>query len=119
LLTRSIELDVLPTAQRQGMGILSYSPLAGGGLSGSWSNDSAPTSPARRRLAKRFDMSLPENQRELEAVEGLQDVGANAGLSMIELAIAFVVNHPGVTSAVIGPRTMDQLKATARCRRGP
>ena len=109
LLTRGIELDVLPTAQRHGMGILTYSPLAGGWLSGSWSADSSPTSPARQRLAKRFDMSLPENQRKLEAVDELQKVADDAGLSMIELAIAFVVNHPGVTSAITGPRTMEQL----------
>jgi aryl-alcohol dehydrogenase-like predicted oxidoreductase len=109
LLTRSIELDVLPTAQRHGMGILTYSPLAGGWLSGNWSADSSPTSPARQRLAARFDMSLPENQRKLKAVEQLQRVAYDAGLSMIELAIAFVVNHPGVTSAIIGPRTMEQL----------
>src|SRR3954449_7202309 len=109
ILTRLIELDVLPTAQRHGMGILSYSPLAGGWLSGSWSADSSPTSPARRRLAARFDMSLPENQRKLEAVEELAKVADDAGLSMIELAIAFVINHPGVTSAIIGPRTMEQL----------
>ena len=109
LLTRGIELDVLPTAQRHGMGILTYSPLAGGWLSGSWSADSSPTSPARQRLAARFDMSLPENQRKLEAVQQLQQVADDIGLSMIELAIAFVVNHPGVTSAIIGPRTMEQL----------
>ena len=98
LLIRSIELDVLPTAQRHGMGILTYSPLGGGWLSGSWTADSSPTSPARQRLAKRFDMSLPENQRKLEAVQALQQVADDAGLTMIELAIAFVVNHPGVTS---------------------
>ncbi|MDA0164415.1 aldo/keto reductase [Solirubrobacter ginsenosidimutans] len=109
LLTRSIELDVLPTAQRHGMGILTYSPLAGGWLSGSWSADSSPISPARQRLAARFDMSLPENQRKLEAVEQLQQVADDTGVSMIELAIAFVINHPGVTSAIIGPRTMQQL----------
>ena len=91
------------------MGILTYSPLAGGWLSGTWSADSSPTSPARQRLAARFDMSLPENQRKLEAVEQLQQVADDAGLTMIELAIAFVVNHPGVTSAIIGPRTMEQL----------
>ena len=95
LLTRSIELDVLPTAQRHGMGILTYSPLAGGWLSGSWSADSSPTSPARQRLAARFDMSLPENQLKLQAVEQLATVADDAGLTMIELAIAFVVNHPG------------------------
>jgi len=111
LLTRSIELDVLPTAQRHGMGILTYSPLGGGWLSGSWTADSSPTSPARQRLAKRFDMALPENQRKLEAVQALQQVADDAGLSMIELAIAFVINHPGVTSAIIGPRTMEQLES--------
>jgi aryl-alcohol dehydrogenase-like predicted oxidoreductase len=111
LLTRSIELDVLPTAQRHGMGILTYSPLAGGWLSGSWSADSSPTSPARQRLAARFDMELPENQLKLQAVEQLAEVADDAGLTMIELAIAFVVNHPGVTSAIIGPRTMEQLES--------
>jgi aryl-alcohol dehydrogenase-like predicted oxidoreductase len=111
LLTRSNELDVLPTAQRHGMGILTYSPLGGGWLSGSWTADSSPTSPARQRLADRFDMSLPQNQRKLEAVDQLQQVADDAGLSMIELAIAFVVNHPSVTSAIIGPRTMEQLES--------
>ncbi|WP_445149685.1 aldo/keto reductase [Baekduia sp. Peel2402] len=111
LLVRGIELDVLPTAQRHGMGILTYSPLAGGWLSGSWTVDSSPTSPARQRLAARFDMSLPENQRKLEAVEQLAQVADDAGLTMIELAIAFVINHPGVTSAIIGPRTLEQLES--------
>ena len=98
-------------AQRHGMGILTYSPLAGGWLSGSWSADSSPTSPARQRLAARFDMSLPENQRKLEAVEQLAKVADDAGIPLIELAIAFVVNHPAVTSAIIGPRTMEQLES--------
>ena len=109
LLVRGIELDVLPTAQRHGMGILTYSPLAGGWLSGSWTAESSPTSPARQRLAARFDMSLADNQRKLEAVEQLAKVADDAGVSLIELAIAFVVNHPAVTSAIIGPRTMEQL----------
>jgi aryl-alcohol dehydrogenase-like predicted oxidoreductase len=111
LLVRGVELDVLPTAQRHGMGILTYSPLAGGWLSGRWSADATPTSPARQRLAARFDMSLPDNQRKLEAVEQLAKVADDAGLSLIELAIAFVVNHPAVTSAIIGPRTMEQLES--------
>jgi aryl-alcohol dehydrogenase-like predicted oxidoreductase len=111
LLVRGIELDVLPTAQRHGMGILTYSPLAGGWLSGSWTADSSPTSPARQRLAARYDMSLPDNQRKLQATEQLATVAEDAGLSPIELAIAFVVNHPAVTSAIIGPRTMDQLES--------
>jgi aryl-alcohol dehydrogenase-like predicted oxidoreductase len=109
ILVRGTEADVLPTAARHGMGILTYSPLAGGWLSGRWTADAAPTSPARQRLAARFDMSLPENQRKLEAVEQLAQVADDAGVSLIELAIAFVVNHPAVTSAIIGPRTMEQL----------
>ena len=109
LLTRGIELDVLPAAHRHGMGILTYSPLGGGWLSGSWSADSSPTSPARQRLTARFDMSMPENQRKLEAVQQLAMVADDADVSMIELAIAFAVNHPAVTSAIAGPRTMQQL----------
>jgi aryl-alcohol dehydrogenase-like predicted oxidoreductase len=113
LLTRLIELDVLPTAQRHGMGVLTYSPLAGGWLSGRYGKDAnaGPASSARARgaLAARFDMSLPENQRKLEAVQQLAQVADDAGLTLIELAIAFVINHPGVTSAIIGPRTMEQL----------
>jgi hypothetical protein len=83
--------------------------VAGGWLSGRWSAEATPTSPARQRLVARFDMSLPENQRKLEATEALGALAAEAGLSLIELAIAFVVNHPAVTSAIIGPRTIDQL----------
>jgi aryl-alcohol dehydrogenase-like predicted oxidoreductase len=111
LLVRGIEVDVLPIAQRHGMGILTYSPLAGGWLSGRWTADAKPTSPARQRLVARFDMSLPENQRKLKAVQELAAVADDAGISLIELAIAFVVNHPAVTSAIIGPRTMEQLES--------
>jgi aryl-alcohol dehydrogenase-like predicted oxidoreductase len=91
------------------MGILTYSPLAGGWLSGAWSADSSPNSPVRQRLAARFDMSLPENQRKLAAVGQLAKVADDAGIPLLELAIAWVVSHPGVTSAIIGPRTMEQL----------
>src|ERR687886_2406264 len=98
ILTRLIELDVLPAAQRHGMGILTYSPLAGGWLSGRYGRDAdaSPASSARARgaLAARFDMTLPENQRKLDVVQQLAEVAAQSGLSLIELAIAFVINHP-------------------------
>ncbi len=71
------------------------------------SKDSAPTSPARRRITARFDMSLPGNQRKLELVEQLCEVANDAAISMIEMAVGFVIRHPGVTSAIIGPRTME------------
>ena len=110
MLVRGIELDVLPTARRHGMGILTYSPLAGGWLSGSWSADSSPTSPARQRLAARFDMSLPENQRKLEAVEQLAERRRRGRRRRSSSSRSrFVINHPAVTSAIIGPRTMEQL----------
>ncbi len=111
ILVRGIEEDVLPTAQRHGMGTLTYSPLSGGWLSGSWGKDSSPTSTARQRLTARFDMSLPANQRKLEVVEQLAQLADDAGITLIVLAIAFVINHPGVTSAIIGPRTMEQLES--------
>ncbi|WP_345750823.1 aldo/keto reductase [Microbacterium rhizophilus] len=109
VLVRGIEEDVLPTAQRHGMGILTYSPLGGGWLSGRWRSDSSPTSSARPPA--RFDMTHPANQRKLEIVTRLADIADEAGLSMIELAIAFVIRHPAVTSAIIGPRTMEQLQS--------
>jgi aryl-alcohol dehydrogenase-like predicted oxidoreductase len=105
---------VLPTCARYGMGVISWSPLAGGWLSGRYRKDAdqqAPFSAARRRLAERFDLSLPANQRKLEAAEALAKLAEEAGLSLIELAIAFVLNHPAVTAAIIGPRTMEQLES--------
>jgi aryl-alcohol dehydrogenase-like predicted oxidoreductase len=113
ILTRGIEKDVLPTCSRYGYGVLSYSPLAGGWLSGRYRRDgqTGPMSPARQRLANRFDLSLPENQRKLDAAEALAQLADQAGISLIELAIAFVLRHPAITSAIIGPRTMDHLES--------
>jgi aryl-alcohol dehydrogenase-like predicted oxidoreductase len=96
------------------MGVIPWSPLAGGWLSGRYRKDAdqqAPFSAARRRLAQRFDLSLPANQRKLDAAEALAQLADEAGLSLIELAIAFVLNHPAVTAAIIGPRTMEQLES--------
>ncbi|MCS5735112.1 aldo/keto reductase [Herbiconiux daphne] len=111
ILVRGIEEDVLPTARRHGMGILSYSPLAGGWLSGRWRRDAdaAPTSSARPPA--RFDMSNPANQRKLDVVEQLAQLAESAGIPLLQLAIAFVIRHPAVTSAIIGPRTLEQLES--------
>jgi aryl-alcohol dehydrogenase-like predicted oxidoreductase len=90
ILTRGIEADVLPTCARYGMGVISYSPLAGGWLSGRYRTGAEATGPmsiARQRLASRFDLSLPENQRKLEATEQLAKVADQAGISLIELAV--------------------------------
>jgi aryl-alcohol dehydrogenase-like predicted oxidoreductase len=114
ILTRGIESDVLPTCQRYGLGVISYSPIGAGWLSGRYSqgNESpGPVSPSRQRLANRFDLSLPENQRKLAAVEQLDPLAQEAGISLIELAIAFVLRHPAITAAIIGPRTTEHLES--------
>jgi aryl-alcohol dehydrogenase-like predicted oxidoreductase len=111
ILVRGIEEDVLPTTQRHGMGTLTYSPLAGGWLSGKWRKDAAPVPTSAARPNARFNMASPGNQQKLEIVDALAHVAEDAGITLIELAIAFVINHPGVTSAIIGPRTMEQLES--------
>jgi aryl-alcohol dehydrogenase-like predicted oxidoreductase len=110
MVTRAIETDVLPTCARYGMGVISYSPLAGGWLSGRYRKDSDVAGPmSQQRLSNRFDLSLPENQRKLDAAEQLAALADQAGLSLVELAIAFVLRHPALTAAIIGPRTMEHL----------
>jgi aryl-alcohol dehydrogenase-like predicted oxidoreductase len=111
MLVRGIESDVLPTTQRYGMGTLTYSPLAGGWLSGKWRDGKAPTPASSARPGARFDMTTAANGQKLEAMAALTDLADEAGLTMIELAIGFVIRHPGVTSAIIGPRTMEQLES--------
>jgi aryl-alcohol dehydrogenase-like predicted oxidoreductase len=114
ILTRGIEADVLPTCARYGMGVIPWSPLAGGWLSGRWRKGAetpTPTSAARQRLTDRYDMSLPANQRKLDAAEQLAQLADEAGIPLIQLAIAFVANHPAVTAPIIGPRTMEQLES--------
>jgi aryl-alcohol dehydrogenase-like predicted oxidoreductase len=112
MLVRGIEADVLPTCARHGMGVLSYSPLAGGWLSGRWRKDSGQQTSSRAgRLPERFDLSLPANQRKLDAVEQLAQLAEEAGITLIQLAIAFALNHPAVTAPIIGPRTMEQLES--------
>jgi aryl-alcohol dehydrogenase-like predicted oxidoreductase len=110
ILARGIEADVLPTCQRYGMGVIPWSPLAGGWLSGRWRKGTDSIESARAsRLPQRYDLSVPENQRKLDAVEALAQLADEAGLSLIHLAIAFVLRHPAVTSAIIGPRTAEHL----------
>ena len=114
MLARGIEADVLPTCAKYGMGVIPWSPLSGGWLSGRWRKDAdtpTPTSEARRRLTERYDLSLPANQRKLDAADALAQLADEAGMTLIEMAIAFVSNHPAVTAAIIGPRTMEQLES--------
>ena len=112
MLVRGVENDVLPTCRRHGMGVIPWSPLAGGWLSGAWrKGQDAPDSTRADRIPARYDLSIPENQRKLDVVEELAQVAEQAGLTLIQLAIAFVINHPAVTAAIIGPRTMEHLES--------
>ena len=110
ILVRAIEADVLPTCGRHDMAVIPYSPLTGGWLSGRWRKDTGQQASSRAsRLPERFDLANPANQRKLDAVEELAQLADEAGLTLIQLAIAFVLNHPAITSPLIGPRTMQQL----------
>jgi aryl-alcohol dehydrogenase-like predicted oxidoreductase len=111
MLARGIEADVLPVCQRLGMGVLTWSPLAWGFLSGRFRKDRDPDfSTGRPALARhRFDPSLPSNAAKYEAVEQLAEVADGIGCSLPQLAVAFAATHPAVSSVIIGPRTMEQL----------
>jgi aryl-alcohol dehydrogenase-like predicted oxidoreductase len=117
IFVRHAELDVLPVAQRWGMGVLVWSPLCRGWLTGRYRRGSTPEPESRAVrnrergavFAAQFDMSRRENQRKLELVEGLAGVAASAGISLTHMAVAFVLAHPAVTSAIVGPRTAAQL----------
>jgi aryl-alcohol dehydrogenase-like predicted oxidoreductase len=112
LLARGVESDVLPTCLRQGIGVIPWSPLAGGWLTGSYRKGvELPTSTRAGRIPQRFDQSLEVNQRKLEAADALAALADEAGLTLIELAISWVINHPAVTAAIIGPRTIEHLES--------
>jgi aryl-alcohol dehydrogenase-like predicted oxidoreductase len=116
IFVRQIELDVLPVAQRLGMGVLVWSPLCRGWLTGRYRREAFDRSPEARAarvggrgMGWQFDESRPEIQRKLDLVEELAKLAAEAGVTMTHMAVAFALAHPGVTSAIIGPRTPEQL----------
>jgi aryl-alcohol dehydrogenase-like predicted oxidoreductase len=105
ILNRSIEREVLPICQRYGMGTLVWSPLGQGLLTGRYRNG-AEFGSHRAQLHGRQHFS---DERKLDVVEQLIPLAEKAGLPMAHLAMAFAIAHPGVTSAIIGPRTIEQL----------
>src|SRR5262249_7285761 len=119
IFARHNEVDLFPVTQKYGMGVLSWSPLAGGWLTGKYRRDHEVPEGSRADryvqrsagtpVARRFDMSHPSNQRKLDLVEELAKVAADAGISMTHMAYAFALSHPAVTSIIVGPKTMDQL----------
>jgi aryl-alcohol dehydrogenase-like predicted oxidoreductase len=112
ILARGVEADVLPVCQQYGLGVLAWSPLAGGWLTGKYRRGEPPPAGSRSshgRLPARYDLTRPENQAKFAAVEKLQKVASDAGCSLTHLAVAWVVRHTAVTSAIVGPRTPEQL----------
>ncbi len=111
MLTRATEYDLLPTCHRLGMGVLAFSPLNGGWLSGKYRKGqeiSGPSTAVRARSGA-LDATNPANAAKFEAADALGALADEAGLTLVQMATAFAVRHPAVTSAIIGPRTMEHL----------
>ncbi|MCZ4552166.1 aldo/keto reductase [Gordonia rubripertincta] len=109
ILQRGIESHVLPVTEQYGLGVLVWSPLASGWLSGAIREGREITTSRSGLMPQRFDTALASNRAKMDAVEKLVAVADGAGLTLIQLALGFVTAHPGVTSAIIGPRTVDHL----------
>ncbi|GAA2524883.1 aldo/keto reductase [Winogradskya humida] len=112
LLVRSAEREVFPVVRKYGVGVLSYGPLAAGWLSGGYRVGAEQPASARAELIPgRFDITLDRNQRKLAAADALATLADEHGLTLVELAVAFALNHPAISSVIIGPRTQSHLDA--------
>jgi aryl-alcohol dehydrogenase-like predicted oxidoreductase len=112
IFVRGIEAAVLPTCRKYGMGVIAWGPLNGGWLTGKYRRDEPPPEDSRAtrlRLPERYGQAVPENQRKFELLDALDELAADAGCTLTQLANAWVTHHPAVTCAIIGPRTMEQL----------
>ena len=111
IFVRGIEAAVLPACERHGMGVIPWSPLNGGMLTGRYRPDAeAPTTGRAARMPDRFDPGRPAVRRKLELIPELEKVAADAGMPLTHMALAFTLTHPAVSAAIIGPRTMEQLE---------
>ncbi len=117
ILNRGVETDVLPVTEHYGLGVLVWSPLSSGWLSGAVRAGQDITTHRSSVMPARFDLNIAANLAKLAVVEQVAKVAHDAGLNMIQLALGFVTTHPGVTSAIIGPRTIDHLQFPTRRRR--
>jgi aryl-alcohol dehydrogenase-like predicted oxidoreductase len=119
IFVRQIEHDVLPVAEKYGMGVLVWSPLCRGWLTGRYRREEFDQSPDSRAvrgpqraewMRPMYDRSRPEVQHKLDLVEQLLTIADKAGITLTHMAVAFTLAHPAVTSAIVGPRTMEQLQ---------
>ncbi|HEY1134025.1 MAG TPA: aldo/keto reductase [Nocardioides sp.] len=112
LLVRGAEREVFPVVEKYGVGVISYGPLAAGWLSGKYRVGGEQPESARADLIPgRFDVTAERNGRKLVAADALATLAEDNGLTLVELAIAFALNHPAISSVIIGPRTQDHLEA--------
>jgi aryl-alcohol dehydrogenase-like predicted oxidoreductase len=112
ILARGVEADVLPACREHAMGVIAWSPLGGGWLSGRWRKGAEDlTSRRAEMIPQRYDLSIPANKAKLEPADALGALADEAGLTLIDMALAFVLHHPAVTAAIIGPRTLEQLES--------
>jgi aryl-alcohol dehydrogenase-like predicted oxidoreductase len=114
MLVRGAERDVLPVCERYALGVLVYAPLNGGWLTGKYRGGRAPEGSRAAREPEHFDFGGPVHDRKVVLVEQLAEVADAAGLRLVDMAHAFVLAHPAVTSAIVGPRTPDQLADVLR-----
>ena len=109
IFARGVESAVLPTCERYGMGVLVWSPLNGGWLTGRYGGGDVARTARMDRMPERFDLTRPDNQRKLDLTVELGKLASDVGTNLLGLALGFVLAHSAVTSAIIGPRTMEQL----------
>ena len=109
ILTRGVESEVLPTCLKYDIGAVVWGPLNGGWLTGKYSSAAPPGDSRATRNNEHFDFGGPYHDQKLELVGRLEAVAAEAGCSLTALAVGFVLSHPAVSSAIIGPRTPEQL----------
>jgi len=114
MMVRGIERDVLPVCQKYGLGVMVWAPLNGGWLTGKYLGGRAPEGSRAAREPDHFDFEGPVHERKLAIVEQLAKVAGDAGLALVDMAHAFVLAHPAVTSAIIGPRTLEQCREVLR-----
>jgi aryl-alcohol dehydrogenase-like predicted oxidoreductase len=114
LLVREIEWEIVPAAQDNGLGLLPWSPLGGGWLTGKYSFDEAPT--GATRLGENPDRGVEawsrrsSSQRTRDVVQAVRSVADDRGASMAQVALSWLVDRPAVTSVILGARTTQQLE---------
>ncbi|HVX44157.1 MAG TPA: aldo/keto reductase [Mycobacteriales bacterium] len=114
LIVRDIEFEVVPVCENERIGILPWSPLAGGWLTGKYQRDSVPK--GQTRLGENPERGMeaygPRNEQERtwRIIDAVKDVAAARGVSMAQIALAWLVDRPAVSSVILGARTVDQLE---------